>query len=395
VNLSPNLKRIALLGAAAAVAVCATIPSHPQQSTTLQATTQEHLDTESFWPTMSTLPLQAFAGSATCTRCHADEAPASTSMQRAATLAAEAKFLKSQSIPTFSSPPFTYSLAPNADYTVASGPHKLTAKLDWSFGAGDLGRTFLYQSHDRWYQSRATFYTNPGKLDITTGVDPASSADLALALGQPLSPQDASRCFSCHTVHATTSSGFNPLHAEAGLGCEACHGPALAHVAKMNAAGSSPAAAADPTVFNPARLSPSDSNDFCGACHRSFADATLSISSTGAVSTAVVRFQPYRLEESKCWRATRDARLTCVACHDPHQPLNHAAASYDRNCLQCHSGSAAASEHPAPQPAAKACPKATSQCVTCHMPKVNVASMHGDFTDHFIRIAQAGETFPP
>jgi hypothetical protein len=402
VTLFPYLKRILVFGAAAS-ALYAALPSHPQQSDTLQATTQEHLDTEPFWPTMSTLPLDAFAGSATCTRCHADEAAAAaTSMQRAATPAVDAKFLKAQPIPAYASPPFTYTLAPNADYTVTSGPHKLTARLDWSFGAGDLGRTFLYQSQNRWYQSRATFYTAPARLDITTGVDPATPGDLSLALGQPLSPEDASRCFSCHTVHSTTASGFNPLHAEAGLGCEACHGPALAHVKKMNAAASSVAAAhgatADSSVFNPARLSPSDSNDFCGACHRSFADATLSISTTGAVSTAVVRFQPYRLEESKCWRATRDARLTCVACHDPHQPLNRVAASYDRNCLQCHARTAA--EHPASDPvapahAAKACPRATSQCVSCHMPKVNVASMYGDFTDHLIRVAREGEPFPP
>jgi hypothetical protein len=43
---------------------------------------------------------------------------------------------------------------------------------------------------------------------------------------------------------------------------------------------------------------------------------------------------------------------------------------------------------------AKACPVATTKCVGCHMPKVNVAVMHSDFTDHRIRIVRKGESYP-
>ncbi len=233
-------------------------------------------------------------------------------------------------------------------------------------------------------------------LDLTTGLKPDAGTDLVEALGKSLKPEEVRRCFSCHTVHATTSQGFNPLHAEAGLGCEACHGPAREHVTRMtgaaeSSAGPHPAASArtDTAVFNPAKLSPADSIDFCGSCHRSFAD----VASMGQVaSTAVVRFQPYRLEESRCWRETRDERLTCVACHDPHQPLQRDDASYDQHCQQCHS---AVSSPTAVAHAGKVCPKATSRCVSCHMPKVNIASMHGDFTDHFIRVVKPGEAFPP
>ena len=105
----------------------------------------------------------------------------------------------------------------------------------------------------------------------------------------------------------------------------------------------------------------------------------------------IIRFQPYRLELSKCWGKTGDARITCIACHDPHTPLNRDLASYDKHCLQCHTKVASKTTSAG---AAKSCPKATQQCVTCHMQKVEVASMHGQFTDHDIRIVRLGEAFP-
>ena len=315
-------------------------------------------------------------------------------MQRAAEHASEARFLKVKPLLNFSSPPFSYSLTANAAgivYSVSAKGNRLSRNLDWVMGAGELGRTFLYQMDGHWFQSRISAYTDPAALDITTGLSRNSSADLIAALGERLSPEDARRCFSCHTVHSTTVTGFNPLHAEPGIGCEACHGPARKHVSAMREPAmhsAKDAQESDTDIFDPAKLSPSDSIDFCGSCHRTFADVVLSAGqSTG---TAVVRFQPYRLEESRCWRETLDARMTCVACHNPHKPLNRDATSYDKNCLQCHS--ATSGEHA--QHAGNLCPKAKSQCVACHMPKVFIASMHGTFTDHFIRIVRPDEGFP-
>ena len=368
------------------------------QAPNIQATTDEHLETEPWWPTSPNARLDAFAGTATCVTCHADEAGSHgriTAMQRAATLATDGRFLKGKSPATLTQGGFNYTMVAKSDgveYSVTKNGQTLTRKLDWVMGAGELGLTFMYKADDRWYQSELSFYLDQAKLDITNGSAPPSGDDLATALGQPLSADDTRHCFGCHTVHATTTQGFNPLHAEAGVGCEACHGPSGQHVKQMmQASATSGGAHVASGVFDPSKLSPADSNDFCGSCHRSFSDARLSIAHAGTASTAIVRFQPYRLEESKCWRATEDARLTCVACHDPHQPLNRSAAFYDGKCLQCH---AAGAEKIAVDHAGKVCPKATSGCASCHMPKVNIASMHGDFTDHFIRVAKAGEGFP-
>jgi hypothetical protein len=71
--------------------------------------------------------------------------------------------------------------------------------------------------------------------------------------------------------------------------------------------------------------------DFCGACHRSWSDVMLA----GTRGVINARSQPYRLEKSKCWRRG-DARPTCIACHNPHEPLVQDAVAYDQKCLACH-----------------------------------------------------------
>jgi hypothetical protein len=82
----------------------------------------------------------------------------------------------------------------------------------------------------------------------------------------------------------------------------------------------------------------------------------------------------------RCW-GQGDARITCVACHEPHQPRPTDPAAYDTRCLSCHvtGKTVAVRDHPG-----RACPVGSVNCVTCHMPKYDVPWMHSKFTDHLI-----------
>jgi hypothetical protein len=311
-------------------------------------------------------------------------------MTRAASRARQSGFVRETAGGSFESGELKYFLhagTEGLEYKVSRENDTALQRLDWAMGSGEIGRTFVYQRDGRWFQSRLSEYRVAPKLDVTTGLTVPTRMevgyDLSAALGKVLTTEEIRHCFSCHTVHATTSKGFNPAHAEAGLGCEACHGPGADHVkptdAKITARG-------EMAIFNPAKLAPRDSIDFCGACHRTLGDVTQA--ANPANDSSVVRFQPYRLEKSRCWRETKDERLTCIACHDPHLPLVRDDASYDKRCLGCHR-SGVTTEH-----AGKVCPTgAKAQCVSCHMQKVKVASMHGEFTDHFIRVVKTGEGF--
>jgi hypothetical protein len=136
------------------------------------------------------------------------------------------------------------------------------------------------------------------------------------------------------------------------------------------------------------KLNPVDAVDFCGACHGTCWDVNLG----GLTGLANVRAQPYRLEKSRCWKKRGDARLTCVACHDPHRELVRDSASYDRNCLSCHlstNSNSPTPEHPGPP-----CKVSTKNCASCHMPKFEDSGMHYTFTDHYIRVVRPGAPYP-
>jgi hypothetical protein len=139
-------------------------------------------------------------------------------------------------------------------------------------------------------------------------------------------------------------------------------------------------------IFNPRTLSPGDLNDFCGTCHRSTRDV-LAANIRGIRN---VRFQPYRLENSRCYDPS-DKRTSCLACHDPHRNLVVDPGSYDVKCLACHANR---SEKPTTASKAAACPTAIKNCTSCHMPKLDLPGAHYKFTDHYIRVYRPGDAYP-
>jgi hypothetical protein len=137
-------------------------------------------------------------------------------------------------------------------------------------------------------------------------------------------------------------------------------------------------------------------SNFCGQCHRTW-EVVVRGPWRGEVN---VRFQPYRLANSRCFDGA-DPRISCVACHDPHQPLNRDLSFYDAKCLACHAPESVSAPHavsaakPAlPANGAKPCPVAKDKCVSCHMPRVNMLGGHLTFTDHQIRVVKPGSPYP-
>lgn len=263
----------------------------------------------------------------------------------------------------------------------------------------------------RWFHMNGAFLTP----------DPAHDA--------PLSQSDYERhitrwndnCIFCHNVAPNpglsktgAKTSFNTEVAELGIACEACHGPGSAHEqANTNPARRYALAlgdSADPTIVNPARLSPERSLDVCGRCHGQ--RITDDVNSFLTHGDPFVPGDDLALYSAPLWRDTtlhgeaafeprfwRDGTprltayeyqgtllspcaqrgsLTCLSCHGMHEgdprgqirPSKQGAAM----CTQCH-------ERLRPIEAQRTHAKhdpTRTQCVDCHMPNVvyGVLSVH-------------------
>ena len=316
-------------------------------------------------------------------------------MAEAATPAANSEILHAHSDLTDQRAAFHYELSASpqsVNFSVSDGAQSLSATIAWAFGLGHKGQTYIYARDGGFYESHLSFYKSLQSLDLTTGHDAANPDDLNSAMGRWLDASEARRCFGCHTTASSIGNKFDASHLTPGVQCESCHGPGAAHVAAMKAGKIEQGRAA---ILNPRRLDPVASVDFCGACHRTWADVILT-QPPGSTNVMNVRFQPYRLEDSKCWRGSQsDARLQCTACHNPHEQLNTDTVSYDGKCLSCHAptgptaiaGSAVAGS-------GKTCPVAKTNCVSCHMPQVEVPTVHAAFFDHRIRVVRPNSPYP-
>jgi Cytochrome c554 and c-prime len=338
-----------------------------------------------------------YAGPQACAKCHVEEAGSqhSTAMGRALEPAQTSEVLRSNPRLTFRAGPYSYEIVRRGEqsiYTVTDGANTISEPIAYSFGQGKAGQTYVFQHNGSFYESRVSFYRDIKGLDWTMGYPRDVPPSLDVAAGRLMSTDEARNCFSCHSTAATNAAQLRLERLIPGVTCEACHGPGAEHIAAMEAKKFQ-----DKKIFNPGKMSPDElSQDFCGSCHRSAEQVMANRMLRGIVS---VRFQPYRIFTSK-GHDPADVRMTCTACHNPHENPKQDEAFYDGKCFVCHrSAESLKSEKIAKAETDEgrtdnACPVASRLCVSCHMPKVEIPGSHFQFTDHRIRIARQGEPFP-
>jgi Cytochrome c3 len=334
------------------------------------------------WPRIVGTALAALgtAYAQECGTCHRQEAEAAafSQMSHALQPSGESDFLKNNPALSFRSGNYSYSIRRQGNqsiYSVAYGAGSISAPIEWALGAGVVGQTYLYRRDGALYEASVSFYPELRGLDWTPGHTERLRRNLEEAAGRKIDAAEAHRCFGCHSTAAVWSDASVPESLTPGVQCAQCHSGAPQHAAAVRRGDA--AGAAMPKL---AAMQTEELANLCGKCHPSWAD----IAANGPRGVSNVRFQFYRLTNSPCYDAA-DTRIACVACHDPHGRLVKDSSSYDAKCEQCHVIANAR---------AKACPVSKQNCVTCHMPKVEVPGLHYQFTDHEIRIARVGEKYP-
>lgn len=350
-------------------------------------------------------PHSRYQGTQTCAACHTEigEKLQKAVMTKAMEPAGRCQVLEDFPDLKFQLGKFKYRIARQGEksiYTIGDGQSEISIPLLYCFGQGKAGQTYVYEYNGAMYESRVSFYKDISGLDITLGYADVVPQTLTEAGGRQMSVDETRRCFGCHTTGGAQGSQLDLAHAVPGVGCESCHGPGDNHVAAMRAGDK----ALGKTKIK--KLSNLDGDDItqtmCGSCHRSVEDV-MALPNRGGISN--VRFQPYRIFNSRCYSA--DKRIGCTSCHDPHGGLQQSAAFYDAKCLACHqsvpANSAKSVSKPvgaAPVPSvdqdrtARACKIGKNDCTGCHMPKIDLPGAHFKFTDHRIRIVREGAPFP-
>lgn len=322
-----------------------------------------------------------------CLRCHRAQTAhqAETPMAHALLLTRANPLFQSNPKLTAHQGKFTYTISTensNTTYTVSDGSQSLTVPIRWTFGL--RMQTWILELSGTYYESMVSYYPSIRGLATTLGDEKQAPLTLREALGRELSATETRQCFGCHSTNSAIRGQLSISSLEPGVTCEHCHAGSSAHLldAMQGSFDTAP-----PSLKN---LPAEKISNFCGQCHRSWE----TVVRTGTHGVVNVRFQPYRLENSRCFDGA-DSRISCIACHDPHNDLVRDASSYDAKCKACHAGKTAA-QSSLPNSTGKACPVGTEKCVSCHMPRVGIPSAAGPipFTDHQIRRAVAGEAYP-
>ena len=264
-------------------------------------------------------------------------------------------------------------------YSVTDGATTITMPVRWALGASSaMGQTYILEQDGQLYESRMSWFRELNGLGPTLGGGNSLPTDMKDAAGRPMSRDDKLHCFGCHATNAAHGAELTLESMNPGVQCEHCHHSVSEHLAAVTSHSNKPAV--PPGLTDLEDLSTEQVSNFCGQCHRTWAEIAMQ-KNPGIVN---VRFQPYRLTESKCYDPD-DARISCLACHDPHTEAMAQPAAYDAKCQACHGGG---------KPGARSCTVAKTGCVTCHMPKISLPGAHYKFSDHRIRIVTPNEPYP-
>jgi predicted CXXCH cytochrome family protein len=191
------------------------------------------------------------------------------------------------------------------------------------------------------------------------------------------------RCLECHNVWFKQTPGvlneYDRQDALLGVTCEKCHGPGRDHVAWHKA---NPDAKSGKEIVHPGSLSRENLMAVCGQCH-SNAPKYAAEPFTFKPGEPLDRYfktlhsqfpeddhvanQDTYLRQSKCYQQSET--MTCITCHNPHHPEEHATPVRQQTCLKCHAADKCTDQPQLPT-------DVRDNCIGCHMPHVNKIQVH-------------------
>jgi tetratricopeptide (TPR) repeat protein len=345
-----------------------------------------------------------YVGSSACVPCHREESRHYDGTRHTRTFfrgeGLLALPLPDRPVPDPDDPRVFHSVRRQDDRIEASsqvGDRVSRMVVEYAFGTPDHYVTMIARDTEWNYRAlRVSYYrTKDGSGWGPTAGDVGHSDAPEDRLGQRIDLRDGVvRCLHCHVTRSRdfrdppSGDGPSPASADRAIGCERCHGPGGNHLRAVaqdfrDAQGSS-----DFAIINIAGAPVATTNGQCVECH------TVGVApeiERAPDDPRYVRSPGVTFAASRCFIESGGA-LSCMNCHDPHREAEHAASFYEAKCLECHAADPDRPRRPlagVPDPRTRgdACPvDPVKDCLSCHMPKVPVPTLHKSLTDHYIRI---------
>jgi len=329
----------------------------------------------------------AYAGTATCLKCHKDVARNyfHSAHYLTSRLAVQAT-IRGSFLPDSNTVVFNDSIKVvmekhagglyQAEYI--HGKLKRRQRFDITFGS-NRGETFFYWKGNKVYQLPISYYLSLHQWANSPAYS-GDSAEFDRVIGR--------RCFECHSSYiknmpaivgvTDTTNLFDKKLIILGIDCERCHGPGADHA---NFQTENPAEKKPMYMTRISTLSRQQRIDFCSQCHGG---------NTKIMTRSIFEFKPgdtlanfnsgepfhsYRdpsridvhgnqvklLSSSKCFFSSK---IECATCHSMHDKPVKTLQSYSQHCIGCHSEA----NHNFCKMAAKIGPAIKNNCIDCHMP---------------------------
>lgn len=324
-----------------------------------------------------------FAGSASCSACHADVVashvltPHFRTSQIADTSTIRGSFEPGHNIVELSDKlSIAMEKTPEGLFQRGMRDGNTTGRerFDITIGSGRQGQTYLYWHANSLYQLPASFYAP----DSVWTNSPGYPVD-QIVFNRPVT----ARCLECHSTFFKTGRAvaqietFDSRQVLLSVDCERCHGPAADHVEFHS---ENPDERKPQHIVNPAKLSRQQRLDNCALCHSgirnnfmpSFTflvgdrldDFSTPVYEADSAATLDVHGNQYGLLTlSQCFKMSD---MDCSTCHDVHTRETGNLHLFSTRCMSCHAPGTAdfCTQKELPGLAQE------DNCIDCHMPKL-------------------------
>lgn len=217
------------------------------------------------------------SGASPCIQCHSQaKTQPNTSMGHALETVEDCKTLIDHPLLTVTVGKYSYRIerkGAQSDYSVSDGTNTLTLPIRWVMGASSaIGQTFILTKDGELYESRVSYFRDVRGLGPTLGSEGSVPGNISEAAGRLMNQEDKLSCFECHATNARSGNQLTLEKLSPGVQCAHCHKDTDTHLAAMllDSHDLESHKQKEPHQFAAEQIS-----DFCGQCHRTWAEIAM------------------------------------------------------------------------------------------------------------------------